>query len=145
MRESQTIDVDGVSYLINPMSPLKANRVMIDIFKMLGSPIATFLMQLVKGEKKVQSFVDVDITSSDNVQGIVDAIINLTSHLDADVVEAMIKTLLAPNFVIPDGKKYMNLETHFGNFGLVHMYKVMFEVLKVNFRDFLDVLSGDGL
>ena len=146
MRESKTVEVDGVSYLINPMGLLKANRIMVRLVKLLGSPVANFLMQLVKGDTKKdkKSLLDMDLNDivTNNIDKMVDAVMELTSKLDEEEVDIMIKDLLGSKFVIPDGKQYLNIESHFGAYGLVHLYKVMFEVLKVNFRDFLDALGG---
>lgn len=145
MRESKKVEVGGVSYLINPMNPLKANRIMVKLVKLLGPTIANLLMHLIKGEKKnIKEAIDADLGdfTKGNLDDVVKGIIDLTARLDEDDVERMILQLLEPKFVIPDGKKYVNMETHFSEFGLFHMYKVVFEVLKVNFQDFLGGLVG---
>jgi len=148
MREPAKVEVDGVNYLINLMSPLQANRIVIQLTKSLGKPVANFLMQAVKGDtEKNKLLLDTDIKKLglNNIDAMAKGLMELTSSLDADEVEDLITTLLNKDYVIPDGKKYANVNLHFGNYGLLHMYKVCYQVLVANFRDFLDELAGSGV
>lgn len=146
MRDKKDVLVGSVTYQIYPMSPLKANKVLIQFTKLFGKTLANALLNLIKGDGEV---LDKEISEikngTENVEAMAKAFAEFSQDVDEDKFEALIKELIKPDLVIGDGEKIANIDHHFSKYGLFHLYKVCYHVLRVNYSDFLEgVAEGLG-
>jgi len=144
MREQKTVIIDSVSYNIMPCSPLKAQRILVKLINTFGKPISNFILQLLKGDTK--GLLDTDLESfgkgEKNLEAIASAFMEFSADADEEKIEQFTLTLINVDFVKPDGKRMITVDSHFNEYGLLHMYKVMWSVLQVNFSDFLEGVVG---
>ena len=145
MRDKQDFIIDEVQYQIYPMSPLKANRVLIQMTKLFGKTIANFILGLLKGDD-TKAIIDADLKDIgkklENLEAMAEAFADFSQDIDADEMEKFIISLFSKDLVIADGKKFVSVDVNFANYGLMHMYKVCWASLKANYSDFLDEVAG---
>ena len=139
MRDKKDVIVDDIKYQVYPMSPLKANRVLVQLTKVFGKTIANVIMNFLKGGDES---LDKDIKELGkglgNLEAMAKAFADFAVDVDEDKFEGLLLVLLNKDLITADGKKMLSIDSHFGNHGLLHMYKVCWVVLQANYSDFLE-------
>lgn len=141
MRKMHEKEIDGVQYSMYEMNPFKSAPLLTRILKLLGNPLA----KMIQGAKQKEggSFLDADI--SGDLMG--EAIKELTERLNEKDVNKLMQDLLVKDLItfqtedMDAPKKIVNIENHFGKFGLLHLFKVVRFSLEVNFGDFFGGLA----
>ena len=136
MREPHNKEIDGVEYVMYEMNPFKSSALLTRLLKLLGKPIANVIAGIDK--KEGESIMDANIDKK--LIGL--AVEELSMRLNEKEVEKLMKDLLDKNLItfktegMEDHKKITNIESHFGKFDLLHLFKVVKFALEVNFKDF---------
>lgn len=124
MIHTREILVDGQSYSVTQFSASKGMKLLTRLVKILGEPMASFL-----------SNPDAEAEGAFQM-----ALGSLSEKLDEDVVLNTVKELID---CLSTSEGPIQFDTHFaGRFG--HLFKVIGEVLKFQYGDFLGVLVAKG-
>lgn len=126
MRYEQEVVVDGEHYLVHQFPATKAMKMLTRIVKLIGEPVSVLS----------------DGFNSDAKEILPKAVRALAERLDENVVEQTVKDLLRSVFqggtCVAD-----RFDTHFqGRIG--HMFKLLAEVLRYQYGDFLAVLAASA-
>ena len=141
MRKPHEKEIDGVHYVMHEMNPFKSSGLLTRLLKLLGKPMASIISGIKKDDG--QSILDSNLDQS----LIGAAVEDLSSRLNEKEVDKLIKDLLVKDLIafktedMEEHKKIANLETHFGKFGILHLFKVVKFALEVNFGDFFGGLA----
>jgi len=148
MRDKKDVTVDSVNYQIYPMSPLSANSVLVKMTKLFGKTLANFLIELLKGDdQQKKKALDSSVSSlvkAENAEAVAKAFIEFCSDVEEEDVKSFILVVLNKDLVIPHDGKMITVDDYFNKYGLLHLYKVLWEVLKVNYSDFLEGVAGNA-
>lgn len=143
MRKPHEKEIDGVEYLMYEMNPFKSSALLARLLKLLGKPVSKFIQGIDK--KEGQSIMEADF----NQEMIGLAIEELSTRLHEKEVEKLMKDLLVKDLItykdseagMEEHKKILNVESHFGKYTLLHLFKVVKFALEVNFEDFFGGLA----
>ena len=139
MKEVKKIEIDGATYAITPMDPVRAVKMLARLVKAYGGPIKTIVLSKMGGEAKKTEDISPLVLGQ--------AIDDLIQAIDPDDLEKIINELIKPEFISysTDGANYskiVSINGHFSNYELMHLFKVVKSILEVNYSDFLGGLVG---
>lgn len=141
MRKPHEKTIDGAEYIMYEMNPFKASALMSRILKMIGKPVASIIQGVDK--KPGQTIMEADF----NQEMIGTAVEELVKQLNEKDLIKLMKDILPLELItfksedMEEFKKIPNIESHFGKFKLIHLYKVLKFGLEVNFEDFFSSLA----
>lgn len=141
MRKPHEKEIDGVHYLMYEMNPFKSSALLTRLIKLLGKPVASMISGIDKkeGQSLLESNFDEKLIGT--------AVEELSTRLNEKEVDKLMKDLLSKDLItykteeMEEHKKILNVESHFGKFGLLHLFKVVKFALEVNFGDFFGGLA----
>lgn len=114
------VEVDGVSYKIHLYGPSKAIKVLAELMKFIGEPIAAVAISATSGEDKM-------------AEALPRAVKSLAMSMDNDRVLSLVKDLAG---TAHKDLKPINFEDEFqGRLG--HLFKLVAKVVEVQFGGFL--------
>lgn len=132
MQETRVID--GMTFIVDPMGAMQALKLKVDIIGALGSSLASLI-----NDKGLDAEVDLTKTIEE-----------LTSKLTPETFERLTKQLMErANVVIGDNPQMQPLSNE-SNFNyafqqsLIRFYKVIWFVIQVNYKDFLEKMGNIG-
>lgn len=128
MRYSKEVAIGGDTYRVSQFNPTTGLKTLIDLAKIVGEPFAL----VTAGAKK------------DALDVIPSAVKMLLEKMDSEKTVSLIKDLIRSTEV-KQGDRYLPLteifDLHFqGRLGV--LFKVLVEIVKVNYEDFSSILSG---
>lgn len=124
MIHTREILVDGQKYNVTQFSASKGMKLLTRLVKILGEPMASFLSN----------------PDAQQEQAFQVALGSLSDKLDEDVVLNTVKELVDS---VSTSEGPIQFDLHFaGRFG--HLFKVLGEVLKIQYGDFFGVLVAKG-
>ena len=130
MRKTTETQIDNHKYSIGHWHVDKQVEMMAKLFKLLGEPLAMFLMGGVEPKAGVASILDKQIDPS--IIG--KAVAGLASRINEEEVKVLFRQIVTDQ-VLCDGKQF-DYNTHFmGRIG--HLMRVTMAVLKHQYSDFL--------
>lgn len=133
-REVVKKELDGHQYTIGQWPVQKSLRMFTRLTKLLGEPIAAFVMGAQASPGETKSFMDKDLSSDT----IAKAVHTLAERLDEELVVRTFEEITSE--ILCDGKPVV-FNVHFmGRIG--HLFKVSIAVLRVQYSDFLDELPA---
>lgn len=141
MRKPHERTIDEVEYVMYEMNPFKSSALLTRLLKILGKPIASMISGIDK--KEGESIMNANF--DEKLIGL--AVEELSMRLSEKEVEKLMKDLLVKDLItyktedMEDFKKITNVESHFGKFNLLHLFKVVKFALEVNFGDFFGGLA----
>lgn len=125
-RKAGSHTIDGKVYEITQLSPKAAQRVLVKISKFIGPALGDEIGDAATGKSEI---LDSEVSSA--FGKILPKLFNSLNEADTEaVVEAMLGCA---------GKTYDSVEFQ-GN--LMHMYRVVYAALEVNYSDFFEGVSG---
>lgn len=138
MREAKRKTIDGTTYSITPLNPMKSAKILVRLTKALG-PSVGMLVDAFKGSDKA-SVMDMDIG---------EPISKAIQHLDMSdsEFENLFNSLWVSeciSFAKEGDDNFMRVKSvdmHFASFNIAHMFKVLAFILEVNYGDFLGALG----
>jgi len=141
MRKPHERTIDDVEYVMYEMNPFKSSALLTRLLKILGKPIASMISGIDKkeGDSIMNANFDEKLIGA--------AVEELSLRLNEKEVEKLMKDLLVKDLItyktddMEDFKKISNVESHFGKFNLLHLFKVVKFALEVNFGDFFGGLA----
>lgn len=142
MREPQKTTIGDVHYIVTPMSPIIASKLLTRLIKIVGEPIGK--LATLKKQEGAKSLLDSELDG----KLIGEALSALTDKLDESEMESILKRIIAPEYVTfstdgGDFKKLTSIDGHFSEHGgMAGMFKVARFVLETNYSDFLKDLVG---
>lgn len=132
MRQVTKKTIDDVEYVFTPLAPTVAAKLLPKIMKSIGQPVSKLLAGVDLKKGLDQSFEDEKFAEA--LGGFLSS---MGENLDDETLTLFMNTLLKEPSLAADGKKVVSVDSHFGNYQLSHMFKVLKVALEVNYGDFL--------
>jgi len=134
-RIRKTVEVDGVSYSICQLSPTKATLTFMKLVKVFGPALGKGInLGGASLEEAKKAAGGLDLSMDEIIETIAD-------RVDEDKMMKIFRTLLEPCFPSNSPKHTLGVVEHYdfhfdSTPGLFHVFKVMKEVLQLNYADF---------
>lgn len=130
MLQLKTVSVDGANYQLSQMGSDLAERLLIRIFKIVGEPAAILFASISKDGKGLDSDINPDLAGLMMRQ--------LVSGVDENLIIDTVNQLLPFIKICAQKDQYVDInpDVHFAG-KIKTKYKVIGELLKHNYNDFL--------
>ncbi len=136
------IEIDGEEFAIAPFGYKEAKRIFTKLVKII-TPILGSVLKGFNG-KDMNEFLDTEIELQNvDFSSFSEVFISIADKIDEDEFDDITDRLLS--CVVHKGKKLEESQANFlFNRNLTLMYKLLFEILKINFADFFGLAESFG-
>lgn len=128
MRKEARIDIDNITYLAFEMPPTISADLLPKVLR-IALPVL--------GSLDFSKGLDQDIDMSKLTNGLTLAL----AELEKNKLSSFMKEMINPDYVWPDGDKkaIRQFDSYFQDKGLKHIFKLLIELVKLNYSDFLGI------
>ncbi len=144
-RIRKEVMIDGVEYSLCQISPTKASIIFLKLAKILGPALGKAF-----GKNDI-SLSNAKVLSTDLVKMPMDEIIGkIADNFDVDMVMDICRQLLVQTYPVKTPQRTLGNEINFdahlddNNMGILHIGKLMKEVLVLQYADFFEGLGSQG-
>lgn len=139
-KAAKTLKIDSKTYTIQPLDADEGLDLLLELGSIIGEPAIRLALSVKNSLSEKKSLMDVELSADDGAK----AIAGLFSRLERGERVQLFKRILATTLA-DGGSNSVNQDFGVRFMGdYMHLFKVVWATLEVNYGDFLGALAGFG-